>query len=68
MSGAPEITREDAEFQLARRLYEEMERLDPSDPGDVQPWENLESRQRDYYRFCIRAVLSERRACLQALR
>jgi hypothetical protein len=60
--------REKAEWLLARRLYEEMERLDPSGPNDFVAWDRLESRHRDYYRLSVRAVLSERTLCRLAIR
>ena len=69
-AGAPELshTREEAEWLLACRLYEEMERLDPSTKEDKVDWKNLAQGQRDFYWLCVRAIFSERKLCSIAAR
>lgn len=62
------LNREDAELALARRIYEAMEHLEPSSPGEAIPWDDLTSREREYYRLSIRAVFSERKLCQLAAR
>ncbi len=42
---------------LAQRLYETMERLDPSDERE---WAALSSRERRFYELCVSAILEER--------
>lgn len=43
--------------RLGCRLFEEMERLDPSlAPVD---WDALSEREHEFYRLCVLAVLSE---------
>lgn len=48
---------ESDEEKLARLLFETMEKLDPTDNGDLG-WEGLEDDDRDFYRFCIRSILA----------
>jgi hypothetical protein len=63
MSGAPlppklaypEIPNSEAEERLGRRLYEELERLDPSDEN--RSWDGLDPGERDIYLFAIRATI-----------
>jgi hypothetical protein len=58
--GAPEIIAPlPPHEQLARRLYETMERLAPSadDPGT---WSQLTQWHRDLYLNCVDALLDER--------
>jgi hypothetical protein len=49
--------RDAAIFQLARRLYETMEHLDPLTNEPMVNWADLTNRQRDFYRLCICSLL-----------
>lgn len=42
---------------LARRLYENMERLSPG-LSDFVPWDDLRDRDRRLYRLCIEDLLA----------
>ncbi len=44
--------------KLARTLYEEMERLDPSDSVYVE-WDELTDHERQFYILCVRAITRE---------
>lgn len=50
-------TRTEAEERLARRLYEAMERLDPSD--DARAWEELSAQERQFYRLALGDALDD---------
>ena len=64
-AGAPEIiAREVAVGALARRLYETMDRVDPS---PCLNWHDLEEENRDFYRACVRDLLAERTVIQAAL-
>ena len=43
--------RDEAVFELARRLYWNMERLDPG--PEYIPWSSLTDAERDYYCFLV---------------
>jgi hypothetical protein len=62
-------TREDAEFALARCLYEEMMRLDPPvDPAKpALDWSDLRDREREFYRLSVDALLNQRDLICSAL-
>lgn len=45
--------------ELARYLYETMERLDPLTPEYVA-WERLSDSERDYFRECILALMNRK--------
>lgn len=47
------------EEPLARVLFDEMERLDPTEEGDLG-WDGLPEDRQDFYRFCVKAVLEAR--------
>jgi hypothetical protein len=49
---------------LSEALFWKMEHLDPS---DEESWDTLADRRKEFYRLCIKAVLLERNAVLQAL-
>jgi hypothetical protein len=49
--------RTQARDHLGKVLYEALERLDPSDFGEMIAWENLPERDRELYRLCIAALL-----------
>jgi hypothetical protein len=59
------LTKEEAEEELARYLYESMERADPSWPPE--PWESLSADERDFYANRINDVLRRRELLLVAL-
>lgn len=42
--------------RLARRLYEEMERLDPG-AGEYIEWARLAERRREFYRLAIEGIV-----------
>jgi hypothetical protein len=44
--------------RLAHKLYDTMEHLDPT-PDAPPGWENLSSRDQDFYKLCIEAVFEE---------
>lgn len=50
-------------WKLARRLYDEMERLDPDDTS----WDDLTELDREMWYFSVRAMLSERAEVLRVL-
>jgi hypothetical protein len=43
------------EMQLAQRLFETMERLDPS--PEETAWNGLSDREREFYRLCVDALV-----------
>jgi hypothetical protein len=45
---------------LARRLHDEMERLDPG--LEENDWDTLSEREREFYRLAVLSVLREARA------
>jgi hypothetical protein len=45
---------------LARRLHDEMERLDPG--LEENAWDTLSEREREFYRLVVLSVLREARA------
>lgn len=49
------MTGEEATETLARRLYENAERLDPSDPEEVE-WEQIRERDRLFWRSLVRDI------------
>jgi hypothetical protein len=49
---------------LARRLYETMDKIDPSPSAE---WPNLDCENREFYRECVRDLLAERRLIQEAL-
>jgi hypothetical protein len=59
-----EAAREAARWRLAKRLYDEMERLDPS--PDTPEWETMPDFERRFYYHCITAILTERATVLMA--
>ena len=62
LAGAPACEIEDMpEFELARELYDAMEKFDPSYYDEKIEWENLNKREKIYYFHCIRAVFSNRK-------
>jgi hypothetical protein len=58
------LTREEAIESLARRLYFEMETLDPSEDGD---WSLLSDWQRELYRLTVSSLVEEERAVIRLL-
>ena len=52
----PDTTQGDAEEKLAEILYLKMEHLDPSD--NCPSWYGLSEFDREFYRICIRQLLS----------
>ena len=50
---------------LSEVLFWKMEHLEPSEEGE---WSTLSERKKEFYRICIKAVLLERNAVVQALR
>ena len=48
-------------YELARRLYETMEELDPSDITDYVEWDDLEKSQKEFY-FSVIQKMSDYRA------
>ena len=50
----PKAYRDD---RLARVLFEEMEKLDPTEGGD-RGWDGLTERDRDFYWFCVEAMIA----------
>ena len=53
----PEILRSSEQARLARVLYDEMERLDPSQE-DIE-WDALSDRDRRFYELCVERLLAE---------
>ena len=51
-------SRAEAIERLAKRLHWKMAHLD----GDVESWDELSERDRDYYRLCVRALKTDRLA------
>ena len=51
--------------RLAKRLFDKMEHLEPSDQSD---WDGLDDGDREFYRSCVKALLFEEEAILIALR
>jgi hypothetical protein len=49
---------------LARRLYETMDKIDPSPMAE---WPCLDTENREFYRACVRDLLAERRLIQEAL-
>lgn len=56
----------DAEWRLAKRLYETMEYLDP-EADEAVSWADLGDRQREFYRLLILHLFSEREDVLRVL-
>ena len=50
--------------ELARRLYETMDKLDPV---ECPAWGALEEENREFYRACVRDLLQEKRLIQEAL-
>lgn len=59
-----EIEHVSAVTELARSLYVEMERLDPS--SDAR-WNDLTDREREFFRLTVEGILARRDLVLQAL-
>lgn len=59
------ISREEAIDRLAQHLHLTMERFDPSE--DEDEWASLSSKQKEFYRACIRELLIKRDFVLKAL-
>jgi hypothetical protein len=57
------LTREEATELLARRLYERMEMIDPSE-SKFTSWQEIEDRQREFYRCRIEGTRTEKDAWL----
>ena len=58
------LSKEEANSFLARELYEDMEHLDPSNaPG----WEELSSREREFYMLCVSHLLDHRKEVLAVM-
>ena len=58
------IEAEAAKKRLARRLYETMEFLDPS---DAEPWDAIEASSRDFFEHVISDLLADEREVLRAI-
>ena len=49
--------KDDAIEMLAKRLYETMERLDPSQ--DTVTWNHVPELEKHFYQACVRALIRE---------
>lgn len=54
------------ELELGRRLYETIERLDPS-PVSTPAWDTLSDGDREFYRLCVDALVEHGDALRAAL-
>ncbi len=55
-------SRADAIDTLARALHRSMEKRDPSLSAEIETWESIGSRERDFYRGCVTDILYEEAA------